>query len=119
MENNLNEPEIRSDIDFIYSAVMTDSDALEEAKMTLEVIKKTDPGVYDEMIDETISLINRALSNSILAAVDRLSDSPCREWVSLTEKEHTQIAIDCGCASADWVFYGAEVERKLKEINNG
>lgn len=42
---------------------------------------------------------------------------PQREWQGLTEAEHTQIAIDCGCASADWVFYGAAVERKLKEKN--
>jgi len=42
---------------------------------------------------------------------------PQREWQGLTEKEHEQIAIDCGCASADWVFYGAAVERKVKEKN--
>ena len=40
------------------------------------------------------------------------------EWIGLTEKEHTEIAIECGCMSADWVFYGATVERKLKEKNN-
>ena len=42
---------------------------------------------------------------------------PQRTWVGLTEKEHTEIAIECGCMSADWVFYGAAVERKLKERN--
>lgn len=67
-----NKPEVRSDIDQIYSAVMADTEALEDAKMTLEVIKKTDPGVYDEMIDDTLSLIRKALSNSILGAIDRL-----------------------------------------------
>ena len=71
---NENKPEVRSDIDQIYSAVMADTEALEDAKMTLEVIKKTDPGVYDEMIDDTLSLIRRALSNSILGAIDRLVD---------------------------------------------
>ena len=40
-----------------------------------------------------------------------------REWVGLTDEEHTQIAIDSGCMSADWVFYGAAVERKVKEKN--
>lgn len=69
-----NKPEVRSDIDQIYSAVMADTEALEDAKMTLEVIKKTDPGVYDEMIDDTLSSIRKALSNSILGAVDRLVD---------------------------------------------
>jgi hypothetical protein len=71
---NENKPEVRSDLDQIYSAVMLDSEALEDAKMTLEVIKKTDPNVYDEMINDTLSLIRRALSNSILGAVDRLVD---------------------------------------------
>jgi hypothetical protein len=69
-----NKPEVRSDIDQIYSAVMADTEALEDAKMTLEVIKKTDPGVYDEMIDDTLSLIRRALSKSILGAIDMLVD---------------------------------------------
>ncbi len=69
-----NKPEVRSDIDQIYSAVMADTEALEDAKMTLEVIKKTDPGVYDEMIDDTLSLIRKALSSSILGAIDRLVD---------------------------------------------
>lgn len=40
-----------------------------------------------------------------------------REWVSLTEEEHTELAIQCGCLSIDWVFYGAAVEAKLKEKN--
>jgi hypothetical protein len=40
-----------------------------------------------------------------------------RQWVGLTDEEHTQIAIDSGCMSADWVFYGAAVERKVKEKN--
>ena len=48
---------------------------------------------------------------------DLYTAPPQREWQGLTEKEHEQIAIDCGCASADWVFYGAAVERKVKEKN--
>lgn len=39
------------------------------------------------------------------------------KWIGLTDEEHIQIAIDCGCLGADWVFYGAAVERKLKEKN--
>lgn len=70
-----NKPDVRSDIDRIYSAIMADNDALEDAKMALEVIKETDPGVYDEMINDALSSINYALSNSILSAVDRLADS--------------------------------------------
>jgi hypothetical protein len=40
-----------------------------------------------------------------------------RQWIGLTEEEHTQIAVDAGCMSSDWVFYGAAVERTLKEKN--
>lgn len=86
---NENKPEVRSDIDQIYSAVMLDTEALEEAKMTLEVIKKTDPGVYDEMIDDTLSLIRKALSNSILGAIDRLVD-PDQEPVAWFTEDYKE-----------------------------
>jgi len=36
--------------------------ALDKAKMVLQVIKDTDPGVYDEMIDAALALIDKALS---------------------------------------------------------
>ena len=80
------QPEIRSDIDKICSAVMADTEALEDAKMTLEIIRKTDPGVYDEMIDDTISLIRRALSASILGAIDNLTktDQEPVAWMHTT-----------------------------------
>lgn len=42
---------------------------------------------------------------------------PQRQWVGLTEEEHTQISVDAGCMSSDWVFYGAAVERALKKKN--
>ena len=42
---------------------------------------------------------------------------PQREWQGLTEQEHANIAVEAGCASADWVFYGAAVERALKKKN--
>jgi hypothetical protein len=43
--------------------------------------------------------------------------APERAWQGLTEQEHANIAVEAGCASADWVFYGAAVERALKEKN--
>jgi hypothetical protein len=85
-------PEVKSDIDLIYSAVMEDTDALEDAKMALEVIKEADPGVYDEMINDTLSSINHALSNSILSAVDRLTDPFNQEpaaWMHTSATGHT------------------------------
>ena len=63
--------EVMPNIDYIYSAVIADSEALEEAKMTLEIIKKTDPGVYDEMINDTLALIRKALSSSILGVIEK------------------------------------------------
>jgi hypothetical protein len=42
---------------------------------------------------------------------------PQRTWVGLTEQEHIELAIECGCLSADWLFYGAALERKIKEKN--
>jgi hypothetical protein len=40
-----------------------------------------------------------------------------KEWVGLTQEEHMKLAEEWGCLSADWVFYAAAVERKLKEKN--
>jgi hypothetical protein len=47
--------------------------------------------------------------------VDKLKAAQ-REWVGLTD-EDKQIAVDSGCMSSDWVFYGAAVERALKKKN--
>lgn len=53
------------------------------------------------------------------AATDAINDALVKpSWVYLTNEEHEQLAIDCGCLSADWVFYGAAVERKVKEKNH-
>ena len=55
--------------------------------------------------------------NADVTAWNPLYSAPQRTWVGLTEQEHTDIAVECGCMSADWVFYGAAVERKLKQKN--
>ena len=55
--------------------------------------------------------------NPYLTISQLKASQPQRTWVGLTEQEHTDIAVECGCMSADWVFYGAAVERKLKERN--
>lgn len=83
IENNT---EVRSDIDKIYSAVMKDTEALEEAKMTLEVIKKTDPGVYDDMIDETLVLIRSALNTSILGIFEKM-----QKFKKLSDDDYKEI----------------------------
>ena len=51
------------------------------------------------------------------AGVPLYTTPPQRTWVGLTEQEHTELAIECGCLSSDWVFYGAALERKIKEKN--
>lgn len=56
-------------------------------------------------------------SETLKAAADLLAQTEQRTWVYLTNEEHTELAIEWGCLSADWVFYAAAVERKVKEKN--
>jgi hypothetical protein len=49
-------------------------DALQDAKFTLEAIKETDPGTYDEMIDQSLRLIDEALSISCVDAIERIAE---------------------------------------------
>jgi hypothetical protein len=49
--------------------------------------------------------------------ITSLTIQPKRQWIGLTDEEHTQIAVDVGCMSSDWLFYGAAVERALKNKN--
>lgn len=74
----------KADIDFLFNAVLADTDALEDAKMTLEVIKKTDPNVYDEIIDSSIFLIEKALNNSVMSVIARILGDD--DWY-ITNKE--------------------------------
>ena len=68
--------------------------------------------------ENTITLVMQCADYKVSAGTHWLSITPPqRTWVGLTEQEHTDIAVECGCMSADWVFYGAAVERKLKERN--
>jgi hypothetical protein len=62
----------QEDLDFLFNALIADTDALEDAKMTLEVIKKTDPDVYDEIIDQSLLLINKALNNSVMGIIGKI-----------------------------------------------
>jgi len=79
-------------------------------------------GLNDDEIDYLIHLAYTGDEEFVQTIEAKLKEKnlPCikPEWIGLTEKEHTEIAIECGCLSADWVFYGATVERKLKEKNN-
>ena len=68
-------------------------------------------------------MIDRFLRNNLgdddyaeySAALDSLCTPPQRTWVGLTDEEATQICIDCGCMSEDWLMLLDAIEAKLKE----
>ena len=65
---------IQEDIDLLYEANSADVEALEDAKITLNVIKDVDPGVYDEIIDSSLALIDKALGMSYGDAMERVTN---------------------------------------------
>ena len=64
----------KSDIDLIVSVNSADIEALEDARMTLQSIKEADPGTYDEIIDESLRLITKALGISVGESIERVAD---------------------------------------------
>ena len=64
---------IQADIDLLYEANSADVEALEDAKITLNVIKEVDPGIYDEIIDSSLALIEKALGMSYSDAMERVA----------------------------------------------
>lgn len=64
--------EIQSDIDLLWMVNSADIDALEDARMTLQSIKEADPGTCDEIIDQSLSLIMKALSMTPGGAIERI-----------------------------------------------
>ena len=66
-------PPIQADIDLLYDANSADIEALEDAKITLNVIKEVDPGTFDEIIDSSLALINKALGMSYGDAMERVA----------------------------------------------
>ena len=64
--------DIKSAIHFLWQVNGIDIDALEDARMTLESIKDADPGTYDEIIDESLRLISKALKLQIGTAIETI-----------------------------------------------
>jgi hypothetical protein len=64
--------DIKSAIHFLWQVNGIDIDALEDARMTLQSIKEADPGTYDEIIDQSLSLIMKALSMTPGGAIERI-----------------------------------------------
>lgn len=61
------------DIKNLYKAIEIDCDALEDAQMTFESIKEVLPNVFDKIIDESLALIDEALSICSGEALDRVT----------------------------------------------
>ena len=68
------ESDINADIELLWSVNSADVEALEDAKMTLEVIRKCEAGIYDKIIDDSLVLINKALGMSYGDAMERVMD---------------------------------------------
>lgn len=74
------------------------------------------------MKDEALKLALEAFKSGDLADIEAATDAietalAKPAWIYLTNQEHEDIAIECGCLGADWVFYGAVLERRIKEKN--
>ena len=52
-----------------------------------------------------------------LRRLHALNEQARREWQGLTEEERADVAVACGCASADWLDFARAVEAALKEKN--
>jgi hypothetical protein len=65
-------PPIQEDIDLLYQANSADIEALEDAKMTLNVIKEMEP-TFGAIIDSSLALIEKALGMSYGDAMERVA----------------------------------------------
>lgn len=65
---------IQKDIDLLVEVNSADIKALEDARFTLEAIKEADPGTFDQIIDESLDLIHKALDMSCHDAIDRIAE---------------------------------------------
>lgn len=65
---------IQKDIDLLVKVNSADIQALEDARFTLEAIKEADPGTFDQIIDESLKLIHKALDMSCGDAIDRIAE---------------------------------------------
>ena len=64
-------PPIQADIDLLYEVNSADIEALEDAKITLRIIKEVEPDIFDQIIDESLALIDKALGMSYGDAMER------------------------------------------------
>ena len=65
-------PPIQEDIDLLYQANSADIEALEDARMTLNVIKEMEP-TFAGIINSSLALIDKALGMSYGDAMERVA----------------------------------------------
>ena len=63
---------IQDDVDLLYKVNSADIEALEDAKETLRIIRRVHAGVFETIIDESLVLIDKALSMSHGDAMERI-----------------------------------------------
>jgi hypothetical protein len=114
--------ELEADIDSLWAVNSADIEALEDAKMTLKGIRTIEDGVYDEIIDASLALINKALGMSHSDAFERIIDKargqlaePKLEWQELYKDEVYAIIND----GEEWtaIEFAQAVSDLLKEKN--
>jgi len=72
------ETNLKADIDFLWQVNSADIEALEDAKATLEILKKSAPLEFDDMIDESLVLIKKALAMNHGDSMERIADAAIR-----------------------------------------
>ena len=65
---------LEADIDSLWEVNSADIEALEDAKACLEILKKSAPIEFDDMIDGSLALIGKALSMSHSDGFQRIID---------------------------------------------
>jgi hypothetical protein len=61
-------------IELLYLVNSVDLEALQDAQFTLQAIKESDPGTYDEIINQSLMLIEKALGISCMDAIETISE---------------------------------------------
>jgi len=72
------ETDLKSDTELLQKVNSADIEALEDAKATLQILKKSAPIEFDDMIDETLTLIGKALSMNHGDAMERVTAAAIR-----------------------------------------
>ncbi len=69
---------MKADIDLLWRVNSADIEALEDARVALTCIKELEIGMYDELIDQALTSIGRALDMSHGDAFERVTKAAIR-----------------------------------------